>query len=255
MQIKGIMKRSLLIRFLETLHLNVIFGLCIPLWNPGMITLHHFRPQAWGSQQHWDKLKLPSSWGCAFASGSLLLEAGSRKGGLTTSRKGGSAVSMPLCTSTTSWPSWAFFKGCADALGWVMSRKWMLCPTSETCVDRTIFLTVFMLCCGCFGLLGQLWELVPTTLTRSGCVDCHPKHSVGQSSKCSAHLLELFTQNIPGDQMEREGEDKTLAPGQLNDPCTIHRPLSPEQTQEKEMQRDVKPCLCYRALLLTGCAN
>lgn len=123
MQIKGIMKRSLLIRFLETLHLNVIFGLCIPLWNPGMITLHHFRPQAWGSQQHWDELKLPSSWGCAFASGSLLLEAESRKGGLTTSRKGGSAVSMPLCTSTTAWPSWAFFKGCADALGWVMSRK------------------------------------------------------------------------------------------------------------------------------------
>lgn len=123
MQIKGIMKRSLLIRFLETLHLNVIFGLCIPLWNPGMITLRHFRPQAWGSQQHWDELKLPSSWGCAFASGSLLLEAGSRKGGLTMSRKGGLAVSMPLCTSTTAWPSWAFFKGCADALGWVMSRK------------------------------------------------------------------------------------------------------------------------------------
>lgn len=96
MQIKGIMKRSLLIRFLETLHLNVIFGLCIPLWNPGMITLRHFRPQAWGSQQHWDELKLPSSWGCAFASGSLLLEAGSRKGGLTMSRKGGLAVSMPL---------------------------------------------------------------------------------------------------------------------------------------------------------------
>jgi len=46
MQIKGIMKRSLLKGFLETLCLNRIFGLCIPLKNSDIATLHHLKPQA-----------------------------------------------------------------------------------------------------------------------------------------------------------------------------------------------------------------
>lgn len=46
MQIKGIMKRSLLIGFLETRYSNIIFGHCIPLKNSEINTLHHFKPQA-----------------------------------------------------------------------------------------------------------------------------------------------------------------------------------------------------------------
>lgn len=146
-------------------------------------------------------------------------------------------------------------------------RKRSVQKGSGSCISALTkpfsWLNVFVLCYCCFGLSGHLWEPACTTLTRSACADCHPDHFISEPSvgtrftfQTRSHRRNLPHSGIHNTKTERDRENENLAPNQLKDPRIIHLPLSPRRMQEKKNGKMYKkPCLCYRALLLTGCAN
>lgn len=195
MQIKGIMKRSLLIGFLETLYLNIIFGLCIPLKNSEITTFHHFKPQARNcSKCHWYEPEPQPRWRLA-SEGTPWQEPVSREGCSAASpsparpqhgnARHHSRFVSPAPAETPEWGARIPRRVNAVPCQWSQQTGWRWCISAPT--KPFFWLSVFILCYRSFGLSRHPWELVFTMLTPSVCANCHPNRFISEPSRM--HML------------------------------------------------------------------